>query len=104
MAEKFSQSGTQTNNMATQYSSVVQNGNNGENVYEDDEYNDDTSENSETDEEVSSQKDPSKTDTNEKRFSDVKSVFIVEKDLYGDQKPEPKEYLTHTELFKSIDR
>ena len=104
MAEKFSQSGTQTNNMATLYASVVQNGNNGENVYEDDEYNDDTSENSETDEEVSSQKDPSKTDTNENRFSDVKPVFIVEKDLYGDQKPEPKEYLTHTELFKSIDR
>ena len=33
----------------------------------------------------------------------VKPVFILEKDLFGTIKPEPKDYLNHVELYRIID-
>ncbi|CAG2239752.1 unnamed protein product [Mytilus edulis] len=36
-------------------------------------------------------------------LSSVKPVFILETDLFGDVKPSPDQYLTHLELYNSID-
>ncbi|KAK3082395.1 hypothetical protein FSP39_015768 [Pinctada imbricata] len=42
------------------------------------------------------------TDSISDVIDSVKPVFIVETDLFGDVKPSKDQYLTHTELYKSI--
>ena len=39
---------------------------------------------------------------NDNNLTGVKPVFIIEKDIFGNMKPDPKDFLTHTELYKVI--
>ena len=37
-------------------------------------------------------------------LSGVKPVFILERDILGGTKPQPKDFLNHTKLYKAIDQ